>query len=428
VSAHPASMNQRLVSLLERYRGAIGSLNVISSFHLHGPLDLAALEVALTRTGDRHEALRTTLRGAGARLEQVVHPARPVAPLVERVRAGRDAAARVLAERCLAPVDLRAEWPLRCHVASFGRDDHLLALMVHHAATDGWSQAVVVEDLAAFYTAAVTDTEPELPPAGWQYRDFSAWQAELLGSERGRASREFWRDELAGAPPLELFDDGWTGSTDDAESERVEFALPAEVGAGLRAWGRANRATPFTAFMAAVAALLHEHTGQRDLVVPTMMANRLRRESQRTVGFLANLVPVRLRLGPAPDFGDLVSEAKARLRTAIRHQELPPQLLAPTATRGSDAPVTLVFQLLDIPAAAPSLPGVEATSCELPQRYGSRFDLELETWPDGGGSFGGFALFSHRRFTRRWAESLVADLVDQATRAAVPAAGVGSAS
>ncbi len=72
--------------------------------------------------------------------------------------------------------DLAGEPPLRVALLSFDRTNHALVVNVHHLVTDGWSQRLFWEELAAHYAAAQKRSTAGLPPPAFQYRDFALWQ------------------------------------------------------------------------------------------------------------------------------------------------------------------------------------------------------------------------------------------------------------
>ena len=67
------------------------------------------------------------------------------------------------------------------------RDDHVLLLSFHHIVFDGWSFAVLLDELADCYAAYGSGQIPELPRRALDYRDYAAL-AGRLGPGAGRAA------------------------------------------------------------------------------------------------------------------------------------------------------------------------------------------------------------------------------------------------
>ncbi|ARZ71658.1 putative nonribosomal peptide synthetase [Streptomyces albireticuli] len=188
--------------------------NMPVALRLVGDTDRAALEAALTDVVHRHEALRTLFPGPdGDRYQRVLPPedARVTLPVVTTTEAGLADLVRDAAHHAF---DLRTEPPFRAALFRVSENEHVLVLVWHHIAGDGWSVGVLLGDLAAAYAARRAGTGPRREPLALQYADYTLWLRELLGdasdpeslAARGHA---FWNEALAGLPAEVTLP--WTG-------------------------------------------------------------------------------------------------------------------------------------------------------------------------------------------------------------------------
>ncbi|MGC5412470.1 condensation domain-containing protein, partial [Streptomyces sp. DT225] len=105
---------------------------------------------------------------------------------------------------------LSAESPLRADLFVRGPAEHVLAIVIHHIAADGWSMAPLTQDLATAYAARCQGREPAWEPLPVRYTDYTLWQRRLQGDPDdpdGLLNRQLahWSSALAGLPvELEL--------------------------------------------------------------------------------------------------------------------------------------------------------------------------------------------------------------------------------
>ncbi|MGP0052661.1 MAG: condensation domain-containing protein [Solirubrobacteraceae bacterium] len=423
----PASIGQRVLWQMDHHRGGHGALNCPLLVRLDGPLDVDALQAAIDAVARRHESLRTTFAGRGPRLRQLIHD-EPLPIELSMSDAGEDPAAL---ERGIAlEVQTRADpehEPVRARLWHAGPDRHVLCLTMHHLVTDGWSTAVICDELGRVYDRVVAGGPP-LAPVGWQYREWAAWQTEQLTGDSLRQLQDYWRQQLSRAamPPLPRRD------TDVPLLERrttvLRARVPADVVRGLARIARARGSALFTCLLAVVYALLAQEYGAGDFAVSSIFANRARPEAQSTVGFLSNMVVLRAGADPQMSFPDLVAALDEAVIGAFAHQALPFQLLPsqildPTSQRAD----SVVFQLFAGPMAVADRAGVRfAPIIDVPQGIGSRWEFELSAFPDGD-ELALLLCFADDLYDAGWAAGFIEAFAALAERCALSAAAAGTA-
>ncbi|MET0396097.1 MAG: amino acid adenylation domain-containing protein, partial [Longimicrobiaceae bacterium] len=325
----PLSFAQQRLWLVDRMEPDSPAYNMAYALRLRGSLDSAALRASLDALVRRHETLRTTFAEQGGAPVQVIHPPAPVAleelDLRELPAAEREArAGRLADEEALRPFDLARGPLLRSTLLRLGDGDHVLLFTLHHIVSDGWSRGVLVREVSAHYAAACRGETARLPELEIQYADYAVWQRERLGGGVMEMQLAYWRERLAGAPPLlEIPTDRPRAMGQSARAGSHAFRLAPELSRGLRALSRQEGATLFMTAIAAWQALLGRYAGQDDVVVGSPIAGRTRHEVEGLIGFFVNMLCLRADLAGDPTWSELLARVREEALGAYAHQELP---------------------------------------------------------------------------------------------------------
>lgn len=201
--AYPLSMAQRAV--LAHQLGGSAHEVYVTSVHVRGPFDAAAMQAALDAALQRHGYLRSSIDLTGDREPvQLVHHRLPSALAVHDLRGLPPAASAVALARWLraertSPIDIGAGPLLRCTVHR--RDDAQFQLTLSSFALDGWCAATVLTELLTDHAAARRGRPSPLAAPRVGYAAFVELERRALGSAGHRA---FWAGELTGAAPCRL--------------------------------------------------------------------------------------------------------------------------------------------------------------------------------------------------------------------------------
>jgi amino acid adenylation domain-containing protein len=382
----PLSFPQQRTWFLQQVDPASPLFNIAVALQLSGPLDAAALRGALREVVRRHEILHTLYDDSGGETLQVVTPGTvPAAPLVELgglpEARRRGELRRLAAAEERRAFDLRRQLPLRAVIPRLGPQEHALLLTVHHIASDGWSQGVLLSELGALYEAFAGGRPSPLPELPVQYADFALWQRRSLREGRLRGQLEYWRGRLAPAGPELALPARRVRPVVQSFRGRLErLDLRADLATELRRLARQEGATLFMVLLAGFDLLLHLCTAQDDLLVGTALANRGRPELEGLIGPFSNLVALRTDLGGDPPFRGLLGRVRETALAAYAHQEVPFEaLLAELGTRRHSrrmAPFQVAFILQNAPLPAMAVPGLRISRMES-QRRTINFDLTL---------------------------------------------------
>ena len=323
------SFAQERLWFLDQLNPGLSVYNIPVVMRFHGAIDRLALQRALGRVGDRHEALRTRFPSGNAGPEQRVDPllseVLEYTDLSSYSPSARDAEAeRLQARIARRPFDLEQGPLLRGHLLRLGAEDHALLLSIHHIIADARSIDILQRDLTALYEAERTGVPEALPALAAQYAEFAAWQRRRLSGGRLADEIAYWRARLDGAPELlALPTDRPRTKEQDYRGRQLPFGFDADASQAVRRLAREERATSFMVLLAAYAAVLGRWADTADIVVGTPVIGRPRREFEELIGFFSNTLPIRLDLGGAESFRALVRHTRDAVVEALTHQDLP---------------------------------------------------------------------------------------------------------
>ncbi len=348
----PASFAQKRLWVLDRLQGANATYNLSAAFQLAGPLDLASLTQTFSALLSRHESLRTTFVEQPDGLIQRVEPPRPcqlkVEDLTHLPEAGRAERVAELAQREVSkPFDLALDLPLRVTLFQLGTTSHVLLLVVHHIAFDGWSTGIFLRELRLLYQAYLNGEEAVLPEPLTQYGDFAVWQRQLLQEGALDDQLDYWKQHLAGAPThLDLPTDRSRPTVQTHRGARQPIHFHAHLITQVRALSRHAGATLFMTLCAAYAVMLARYSGQYDVVIGTPIANRTQKETEDVIGFFANTLALRIELDDDPSFEALLQRVRAAALDAYANQDAPFDVLVNVLQPTRDLSHTPLFQTM----------------------------------------------------------------------------------
>ncbi len=326
----PLSFAQQRLWLIDRIEQSSAHYNIPNALRLQGPLDVPALQRAFDTILARHEVLRSTLvLNEQGEPEQRVQPARglPLAmlDLSGLPAASREAAvAQALQAQSLLPFDLGRDLMLRLHLMRLADEDHVLLLVMHHVAADGWSMEVLVQEFTTLYGAFSRQEPDPLPPLALQYGDYAQWQHEHLQGENLERLFQYWERQLHDLPLVHSLPlDFPRPAHQRFEGASVSSRLPAPTLARLKALCQQADATLFMGLHAAFGVLLARWSNARDIVLGMPIANREQPEIAPLIGFFVNTLVLRSDFSERQDFHAALAQSRRTLLEAFAHQQAP---------------------------------------------------------------------------------------------------------
>src|SRR5205823_5735017 len=158
--------------------------------------------------------------------------------------------AQMVQAESVAPFDLRQGPLVRTRLWKLSAQDYVLLVNMHHIVSDAWSTSIMVREFSQLYQAFAADQPSPLPEPGMQYGNFAVWQRNWLQGEVLEKQLEYWREQLAGVPVLELPADYARAGHISQRGGRVSFQLDQQLSRQLKEFSRQQNVTLFMSLMA----------------------------------------------------------------------------------------------------------------------------------------------------------------------------------
>jgi amino acid adenylation domain-containing protein len=386
----PLSFAQQRLWFLSQLEPNNPFYNQPTALRLTGQLNIAVLEQSLKEIIRRHETLRTTFAIVNGQPVQVINPAVDLALPVVDLQAlspeiQEQEVQNLAAQEAQQPFNLDQGPLLRVTILRLSPVEHVVLFTTHHIVSDGWSLAILVQEIATLYAAlackngiSVSTLLPELPI---QYADFAVWQRQWLTAEVLETQLSYWRKQLGNAPPLlDLSCDHPRPAILTYKGDTQSFLLSESLTKALKTLSQQEGVTLFMTLLTAFKVLLHRYSQQDDIVVGTPIANRNRAEIEGLIGFFVNTLVLRTNLAGNPSFRQLLRRVREVTLGAYAHQDLPFEQLVeelqPERHLNRNPLFDVMFALQNAPAQELKLPGLTLSSVS-EENQTAIFDLTL---------------------------------------------------
>jgi amino acid adenylation domain-containing protein/non-ribosomal peptide synthase protein (TIGR01720 family) len=352
---------------------------------LFGSVNRSDLEASFKDMINRHEILRTVIREEDGKAYQVVtDPGDWQLPYTDDKSLYNNAGAlqSYIDKLKDVPFNLSCDSMLRAWLIKVSKKEHILVIVVHHIAADGWSVKILKNELVELYRSRIEQRPASLKVLPVQYADYALWQRQYLQGEVLSSRLSYWTKKLAGVQPLELPTDFVRSAEQSVEGEMVYKVISCEVLDKLHGVCRRQGVTLFMALLSAFKVLLYRYTGQQDICIGTPIAGRQHQDIEGLIGFFVNTLALRSEVDGNIRFQELLQQVKQTTMEAYEHQEVPFEKIVEALELHRDISRTPIFQVLfslqnmeengNVELGGASL--TEAASLKIP----AKFDISLE--------------------------------------------------
>ncbi|MEG4292485.1 amino acid adenylation domain-containing protein [Microcoleus sp. C2C3] len=358
-----------------------------------GKLSVTALEQSINEIIRRHEALRTSFPvREGIPFQAIASAVTINIPVIDLQGLAEASVQQIVTQEVRKPFDLDNIPLLRATLLRQEVESHLLILTMHHIITDGWSMGIFFKELEVLYHTFTKGQPNHLPELTIQYADFAVWQRKWLIKEVQEKQLEYWKQQLADAPPLlELPTDYPRPPVQTFSGATKKFQIEEHLTSQLLILSQKSGVTLFMTLLAAFGILLHRYSGQDDICIGSPFANRNRQEIDPLIGCFVNTLVLRTQIEENPSFSQFLQQVRSVVWNAHAHQDVPfeqvVEALQPERSLGYNPLFQVMFVLENFSLDTLELPDISLTP-EMLERGTSQFDLSLSIWQTQKGLIG----------------------------------------
>ncbi|RYP81233.1 hypothetical protein DL769_002063 [Monosporascus sp. CRB-8-3] len=321
--------------------------NIVVSYLIRGPLDVARLHEALDKVISHHASLRTCFYAddeTGEPMQGLLRTPSHSSSLKFLHASGREEIQREFDTLRNHEWDLPYGDTFAATLLSTENDDeHVIIFGYHHIVIDGVSWYTILRDLERAYTSQPLSRQRKL------YMDAAAEQRQAVMSGAMDKDIAFWGTVHAKLPDvlplLPIASARGRRPLRRYESHTVTRDIGSHLVAKIKAASKALGVTPFHFYLATMQVLLFKLLDIDDLCIGVTDASRTDDDLAETVGFFLNMLPLRFKLDRRGSFADLVRRTSRHVLEGRSHGRVPIDVILDRLNVPRDASSSPLFQV-----------------------------------------------------------------------------------
>jgi amino acid adenylation domain-containing protein/non-ribosomal peptide synthase protein (TIGR01720 family) len=387
----PLSFSQKRLWVIDRLEGS-NQYHIPLILKLKGNLNKEGLFFALQTIVDRHEVLRTVFYDVDGKGFQSVKERVGWKVLTKDGAHFKNdpAALKVYLEDLVKlPFDLSNDYPVRASLIELDAQEFVLAITMHHIASDAWSNPIAIKELGELYASFITGRNAVLASLKLQYVDYAIWQWSYLQGKVLDEKTAYWKKKMSGVKPLQLTTDFKRPAIKTNNGSILSFDISKQLTDQLSQLSQQQGVSLFMTLLATFKVLLHRYSGDEDICVGTSVANRPQQELEGLIGFFVNTLALRTEVTESALFTELLAKVKTTTIEALDHQDLPFEKVVEVAGIDRDISRSPLFQVMlvlpNIPIASELIIGDVVLSPVEMAATTSKFDFTFHIYQSGYG-------------------------------------------
>lgn len=376
----PLSFSQERLWFVDQLQGSLG-YHMSGRLELNGNVSIPMIEESFKKLVERHQTLRTVILKSeeGLGYQQVCSSDQ------WKLNVKKEISTEALEKDILIfsskAFDLSTDYMLKACMYHTGVNEYTLAIVVHHIASDGWSEGILINELITIYNLLQKGEKVKLSPLPLNYVDYSLWQRRSLTDTILKEQLIYWENSLKGVVPVSFPTDFTRPSEHDASGASVRFKLTTELQENIVSLCEKEGVTLFMFLVSVFKILLSKYNGQEDICIGTPVANRTQTDIENMVGIFVNTLALRTDLSGNPTFKEVLNKVKTVIIGGQDHQLIPFEKVVDKVVTTRDMSTSPLFQVLFVLDNTPKVSAFTLNELEVSivdnEHPNSKFDVTL---------------------------------------------------
>ena len=318
---YPLSKAQERIWFLSHLFKDTTLYNIPIAVKIYKDISLEKLEFALQQIVVNNAILRTTFHEENGKIHQQVYSKyKPSIDYqdISNIEDNNNLIEEIALSHSARTFNLTQLPLFTIKLIKIAKNEFILLLNLQHIISDGWTNALLSNDLHLDYSKLTTNSEKP-----YSYIDFVKWEQDWMESETYQEHISFWRRELSSLPPTSRFPKDFYSTKESLQGQQLVYDFPKETLQKITSFCQSNNYTPFQFYYVCFVTLISIYTQEKDIIIGTPVANRNSRYFQDTYGLFFNTLPIRLLIDVKLNFFQLMEKSISSINQFMKHQEVP---------------------------------------------------------------------------------------------------------
>lgn len=334
---HPVSSAQRNIFYQWELNKSSLSYNMPLAIQVNGIIEEEKLAKAFNQIVQRHDSLRMNFR-------LLNEPQFTINPKVDAQVKLMECSLHSVSEFLSAlvkPFDLAQDPLFRSNLIKLKHEKHILFLDIHHIVSDGISVHKLVKELWTLYKGI------ELPDTRLGFKDYVAWEQELLTSQQLASQKNYWHAQLSEElPVLDLTLDFPRPTLFNDKGGKLAFHLDEYRTLQLKNFADAHNCSLHVLMFTFYNLLLSKYSGQEEMIIGIPVGVRPHADLQDMHGMFVNNLPIKTSIHSTTSFLQVLQAINTTVKEALQHKNYPFELMLKELTKARDVSRNPVFDTM----------------------------------------------------------------------------------